>query len=216
MRASRLNPAPSAGHERAPALSADPPTDRERNALGSPQLGRSGHNPNHPVHTRRKRPLQRRATAASPGCGPQNFRLFSSRCTRRAGRRHPHLGGVREPAESNLTPPIGAPWHRPGNPGASSMLVAVPAWPARASGRQAFAALGTAPVQHLAAVARRHAAAKTMARLADPVRRLERAFHRGHSRALPGPFLSGAAIRRTNHSVKRAADNVVCGSSQRR
>ena len=129
--------------------------------------------------------------------------------------RHPGDGA---PAESNRAQPIGAPGHRPGSPGAFSGLEAVPALPVRppaALGRQALAALGAAPVQHLTAIAGRHAAAEAMTGLTDPVRRLERAFHRGHSRASSGPIFQSTAPWRARQSLKRAADTLPNHPSQR-
>ena len=154
---------------------------------------RSGRSPSRRGHlvpgSRRRKP----ATGVSRDFGPLHRQPCANRCTRPAHPRRLRFrpgGGL---AESIRAQPNAAPVHMPGNPGVSSMSVAVPAWPAHSSGRQALAAPRPAGIQDLAAIARRHARAETMARLADPVRRLEGAFHRGLSRAGRGPYICGSA-----------------------
>ena len=170
------------------------PVARQKAAQPSPRPGQSGHSPSHRCHWKTGFQQHRRANGASRDCERLHRRLCANRCNRRESLGRVRLVGVCVLAESDRALPNGAPVHMPGNPGAWSMLEAVPAWPAPASGRQVRATASPTIVQDLAAVPGRHAAAETVAGLADPVRGLEGAFHRGLSRAFRGPYICAAHL----------------------
>ena len=192
--ASGLIGAICAAHERARRPCQGRPTIHRKDVTLSPRRGQSGHNPSHPHRYGTELVPRRHEDGVWHDFERRLRRLCANRYSRRGCLRQVRRGGVCAPAESDRAQPIGAPVHMPGNPGVWSLLGVVPASPAPASSRQVLATASPTIVQDLATVAGRHAAAETVAGLADPVRGLEGAFHRGLSRAFRGPYICAAHL----------------------
>ena len=182
--ASGLIGAICAAHERARQPCQGRPTIHRKDVTLSPRRGQSGHNPSHPHRYGTELVPRRHEDGVWHDFERRLRRLCANRYSRRGCLRQVRRGGVCALAESDRAQPIGAPVHKPGNPGVWSMLGVVPASPAPASSRQVLATASPTIVQDLATVAGRHAAAETVACLANAVRRLECAFHASS----PGPF----------------------------